>query len=309
MKRVLVTGASGFIGRHSLPPLVAKGYEVHGVYSGSSPVAVQGVHWHRANLLKGDQRVQLMRDVIPTHILHLAWTATPGVYTQSADNVAWLESSLHLVRLFADLGGMRIVTAGTCFEYSWEYGYCREHLTPLEPGTLYGACKHALQVALSGFSRQGGFSSAWGRIFFLYGPHEHPARLVSSVIRALLKGEPAPCSPGTQLRDFLHVEDVAAAFVALVDSEVGGAVNIGSGSPVAVRDVVNLIGHELDRSDLVKLGALPARPGEPHLLVADIRRLEAEVGFTPRYGLEDGIRETIRWWRDEADLTTVNGNA
>jgi nucleoside-diphosphate-sugar epimerase len=212
-----------------------------------------------------------------------------------------------MAQLFSRLGGKRMVTAGTCFEYSWEYGYCREQLTPLDPSTLYGTCKHALQLTLSRLSEQAGLSIAWGRIFFLYGPHEHPDRLVSSVIRALLKGDEAPCSPGTQMRDFLHVEDVAGAFVALLDSETVGPVNIGSGCPVAVKDVVKEIARQLERQELVKLGALPARPGDPNLLVADTGRLRKEVGYTPAHSLEDGIRDTIRWWRDDLDGQTSNG--
>jgi nucleoside-diphosphate-sugar epimerase len=307
MKRVLVTGATGFIGRHCLTRLVARGYDVHGVFSSGSPIEFPGVKWHQADLLEGQQVELLLREVAPTHLLHLAWNATPGVYISSPENLAWLCSSLQMARLFSELGGTRVVTAGTCFEYSWDYGYCREHLTPLEPSTLYGTCKHALQLTLSSLSEQAGLSSAWGRIFFLYGPHEHPGRLVSSVIRALLQGEEAPCSPGTQMRDFLYVEDVAGAFVALLDSETLGPVNIGSGHPVAVKDVVQEIARQLGQQRLVKLGALPPRPGDPALLVADPERLRSEVGYTPEYNLESGIRETIRWWRDELDRQALNG--
>jgi nucleoside-diphosphate-sugar epimerase len=307
VKRVLVTGATGFIGRNCLAGLVARGYDVHAVYSKASPIGLPGVNWHQTNLLEGQQVASLLREVVPTHLLHLAWNATPGVYLTSPENLDWLCSSLQIARLFSDLGGTRMVTAGTCFEYSWEYGYCREHLTPREPSTLYGTCKHALQLMLSRLSEQAGLSSAWGRIFFLYGPHEHPGRLVSSVIRALLRGEEAPCSPGTQVRDFLHVEDVGGAFVALLESEIQGAVNVASGHPLAVKDVVQEIARQLDQQGLVKLGALPARSGDPALLVADTERLRSEVGFIPKYSLESGIRETIRWWQDELGRPTVTG--
>jgi len=308
MKRVLVTGATGFIGQHCLPGLIARGYDVHAVFSSGTPTGeLPSVSWHQANLLDGEQVTRLMGEVAPTHLLHLAWNATPGVYISSPENLAWLTSSLQMAQLFSRLGGTRMVTAGTCFEYSWEYGYCREHLTPLEPSTLYGTCKHALQLTLTSLSEQAALSSAWGRIFFLYGPHEHPGRLVSSVIRALLKGEEAPCSPGTQMRDFLHVKDVAGAFVALLDSETVGPVNIASGNPVAVKDVVQEIARQLGQQDLVKLGALPPRPGDPNLLVADTERLREEVGYTPAYSLEEGIGDTIRWWRDELEAQTNDG--
>ena len=300
MKRVLVTGASGFIGRACLPFLVEKGYEVHGVSARGGGAPLAGVRWHRADLLDAAELTSVVRDVAPTHLLHLAWIATPGVYTTSSTNLEWLRSSLELFRVFADLGGTRIVGAGSCLEYRLDHGYLREHGTPLDPTTLYGACKHALQLALDHWSEGVRVTAAWGRIFFLYGPNEHPARLVSSVIRSLLQGKDALCSPGDQIMDFLHVSDVGEAFACLLDSEISGPVNVASGRPVAVKDVVNLIARQLERTDLVRLGAMPRREGEPPVLLADVARLKNEVGFSPKYDLESGIAHTIDWWRSRA---------
>lgn len=187
---------------------------------------------------------------------------------------------------------------GSCTEYDWKYGYCSEKVTPLMPSTLYGSCKHALQIMLDAFAKQTGISAAWGRIFFLYGPHEHPARLVASVIGSLLKNEPAHCSHGRQIRDFLHVRDVADAFVALLEADVTGPVNIGSGQPVAVRDVVHNIADQFKRPGLVRLGTLSTAPNEPPLVVADVHRLSEEVGWKPRYDLDAGLEQTICWWKD-----------
>jgi nucleoside-diphosphate-sugar epimerase len=122
---------------------------------------------------------------------------------------------------------------------------------------------------------------------------------VASVIRRLLAGERAPTSEGSQVRDFLHVEDVAAAFVALLESDVQGPVNIASGKPVAVGDLVTSIARRLSRLDLLDRGALPTPGGEPPLLVADVQRLDHEVGWRPRYDLESGLEQTIEWWRAE----------
>ena len=149
----------------------------------------------------------------------------------------------------------------------------------------------------SSFSKQKGLSSAWGRIFFLYGPHEHPVRLVSSVIRSLLLGEPARCSHGNQLRDYLYVGDVAEAFVTIMESDVQGPVNIASGYPVSLKEIIYKIAGKLDRKELVRLGALPAPPEEPDLLVGNVSRLTNEVGWRPKYDLNHGLDETIDWWR------------
>lgn len=301
MKRVLVTGARGFIGRHALVTLREQGFEIHAVTHGDPPAPPRdgSWQWHRADLLDIAAIEPLVRRVRPTHLLHFAWDAVPGRYWTSLDNFAWVRASLELLRRFHECGGTRVVMAGTCAEYDWSYGYCYEGVTPTNPATTYGVCKLSMQRMLQAYCAETGVSGAWGRIFFLYGPHEHPSRLVSSVVRSLLQGNLARCSPGTQIRDFMHVQDVADAFVSLLESAVTGPVNIGSGQPVTLREVIYQIAHGIGRSDLVRLGALPMSPSDPPLLCADVRRLSSEVGWAPAYDLDHGLGDTVRWWRDE----------
>jgi nucleoside-diphosphate-sugar epimerase len=299
MTRVLLTGASGFIGRHCVPLLLARGYEVHAATS-QAPSAARGVCWHQADLLDAAQVAALLAAVQPTHLLHLAWYAVPGEYWTSPQNFRWVQASLALLEAFARQGGRRVVAAGTCAEYDWRYGLCAEDVTPLAPATPYGVCKHALQTMLASFAEQAGLSAAWGRIFFLYGAGEHPARLVASVIGALLRREPARCTHGEQVRDFLYVEDVAAAFVELLGGDVCGPVNVASGIPVRLKEIVQTIGAMVGREELIQLGVVPAPPGEPPVLLADTRRLREEVGWRPTYDLATGLAETIRWWQGQA---------
>jgi nucleoside-diphosphate-sugar epimerase len=210
-----------------------------------------------------------------------------------------VRASLYLVEQFHAYGGQRAVVAGTCAEYDWRYGHCVEQLTPLQPATLYGTSKHALQSLLTAYALRHGLSLAWGRIFFLYGPHEPATRFVASVIRALLADEVARCSHGRQIRDLLHVQDVAAAFVALLNSSVEGAVNIGSGRPTSLADVALQIGALLGQPERIQLGALAAPADDPPLLLADVRRLNQEVGWQPAYSLEAGLEQSIAWWRSQ----------
>ena len=249
-------------------------------------------------MLDAPQTAALLAAVRPTHLLHFAWIVTPGLYWTSPDNFRWVEASLRLLRSFAEHGGRRVVMAGTCAEYDWNYGYCREGVTPLAPATLYGQCKHAMRILSEAFAAQVGLSAAWGRIFFPYGPHEYSSRLVPSVVCSLLRGQTARCSHGHQIRDFLHVQEMADAFTVLLESEAEGAVNVASGQPVALREVIFKIADLLERPDLVELGALPALAAEPPLLVGDVRRLTEEVGWTPQRTLDEGLRDTVNWWRD-----------
>jgi nucleoside-diphosphate-sugar epimerase len=296
-KRVLVTGATGFIGRQILAPLVRRGFTVHAVSSRSAHGGDLGVTHHVCDLLDTSASERLLRELRATHLVHLAWYAEPGRFWTSELNLRWLGASLALFNAFATHGGQRAVVAGSCAEYDWRHGYCVEALTPSAPRTLYGASKHALQIALEAYAAQVGLSLAWGRIFFLYGPHEASGRLVSSVIDALLRGGAALCTNGQQVRDFQHVADTAGAFAALLDSGVTGVVNVASGQPCRVAELAEAIADRLEARSALRLGALATRPDEPPLLLADVRRLRNEVGWTDRYDLESGLDQTIAWWR------------
>ena len=294
-KRVLFTGAGGFIGRQAVPYLLERGYEVHAV--STRPIALEGCHVHTANLLNEPDVKHLIESVRPTHLLHLAWYVEHGKFWTSLDNTRWVEASLGLLREFIASGGRRVVTTGTCSEYETGHAICLEDETPCRPATLYGACKYALSVMQSALCRQAGVSHAWPRIFLLYGPGEPERKLVSSVITSLLKGETAATTHGAQIRDFLHVEDVARAVVAVLDSSLEGAVNIGSGEPVLQKQVVETIARLIGRPDLLRLGDIPASPNDPERLVPDVARLRS-TGFMPKHTLDDGLELTIEWWRN-----------
>lgn len=298
MKRVLVTGASGFIGRACIEPLLARGFEVHGVCR-SDALADGRVHWHDVDLLAEGAARELLARVKPTHVLHLAWYAVPGKYWTSRENTRWVRASLALYEAFVAEGGKRFVGAGTCAEYDWSEGVCNERSTPVAPGTFYATCKDALARVIAADAVAADASFAWARFFFLYGPHEYPQRLISSVILALLRGETARCSPGLQRRDFIHVADAAAATVALLDSAVTGPVNIGSGEAPSVRSIVEQVAALVGGSGQVDFAALPA-PQEPPLVVADVGRLRDEVGFMATQHRDERLRETIEWWRRQS---------
>lgn len=304
---MLVTGAGGFIGRWSVPPLLRRGFDVHAVISPDAarpvPAQLQGTTLHRADLTSPERAGDLVAAVAPTDLLHFAWIAKPGVYAASADNYRWLEAGRALLTAFLAGGGGRAVAAGSSAEYAATgAGLCVEGHSALAQAPTwspYAECKIALQRHFESACGRAGAGTAWGRIFFQFGPDEHPDRLVASVIRALLSGREAKCTHGRQIRGFLHVADVGEAFAALLASEVQGPVNIGSDRSIALAGLIDIIAAQIGRRHLVRLGARPAPAGEPGVLVADARRLRDEVGFTPRFDLETGLADAIAWWRTE----------
>ncbi|HRD75891.1 MAG TPA: NAD(P)-dependent oxidoreductase [Hyphomicrobiaceae bacterium] len=296
MTRVLVTGARGFVGRWIAEGLVKRGHDVHGATSADPDLTLAGVTWHLADLMQRGVAAELMTTVRPELLVHAAWFTGHGAFWTSDLNYRWVAASLELIEAFASTGGKRFVGVGSCAEYDWRHGFCAEGVTPLVPGHPYGVCKVALMRMAEAYAANHGLSFAWARIFYPFGQGEPPARLVSSVIRALQARREAPCTAGTQVRDFLHVADCGDAIAALAASPVGGAVNIGCGEPRALRDVVMRIADRLEARSLVKLGALPMRPDDPPVLIPDVRRLGVEVGWSPARSIDAGLDEAIAWW-------------
>ena len=297
MKKVIVTGAGGFIGRQTLPSLLENGFEVHAISSRQNAAIDSNCYWHQINLLNFQEIKDLMSFVKPTHLLHFAWNTIPGKYWTTPDNFRWVQASLTLLEQFSRFNGQRVVMAGTCAEYDWQYGYCTEQITPTDPDTPYGICKDSLRKMLEAYSEQMGISSGWGRIFFPFGPFEHPKRLVPSVISSLLSGKQAQCSHGQQIRDFLYVKDIADAFVAFLLSDVSGAVNIASGKPVKIRQIADKIATMLNQTDKIQFGVIPTPKDEPPLIVGNVNRLIKEIGWQPNYTLDLGLELTIEWWQ------------
>ena len=190
MTRVLVTGGGGFVGRQVVPHLRDAGFDVVAPSSAEADLLAPGVPAWLAQTTGADV------------LVHLAWEAAPG-YATSAANPEWLRASLELAAAFVAAGGRRIVAAGSCAEMD------------LERPTPYADCKRALHLGLRGLTTIHGRQLAWARLFFLYGPGEHPQRLVASLASRLAAGEEALATAGRQRRDYLDVRDAGAAIAAL----------------------------------------------------------------------------------------------
>ena len=115
----------------------------------------------------------------------------------------------------------------------------------------------------------------------------------------MLKNQITPCSKGDQLRDFLYVEDVASAFVSILEDNIEGSVNLGSGKAVTINELVRVICEKVGRSDLIRFGELPTRSGEPKELIADTSILTNKIGWNPEYDLHTGIEKTVHWWKNK----------
>lgn len=291
-----MTGASGFVGRRTVPLLLAAGHEVVSISRAPSdhPAHTRLTHVV-ADLLEHGATRRLIADHRPTHLLHFAWYVEPGKFWSALENIDWAAASLTLLRAFLEGGGQGAVLAGTCAEYDWSLGGgTLLETSPVAPATFYGQIKDALRRAAVAMGDRYGAPVGWGRLFWLYGPGEARGRLVSDVAYALAHGKAVETGEGLQKRDFIHVNDAATAFVAALEAGLSGPFNVGSGDAVPVRDLVRILGDVSGRPDLIRWGARPAPVNEPAMLEADITRLRLESGFTPAIGLAEGLSETYR---------------
>lgn len=298
-RRVLVTGATGLIGRNVVSALRESGVEVHAATRSLTHVTHDGeVRWHKANLLDHRDRTQLLDAAAPQTIIHCAWVTEHGAYWTSPENLDWVGATLSLAREARDRGALRFVGVGTCAEYEWGGAApLSEASTPLRPQTLYGVAKNATRSVIEAFAGASGLAFAWGRVAMLYGAAEHPDRFVAALARAFAAGKPAKMSSGMAVRDFLDARDVGGAISALAMSDVAGAVNIASGDAISLLDAARKLARLAGKPDLLVPGALPDRPGEPPSLAVDTTRLRRDVGYRPKFTLDQGLNDALGYWR------------
>lgn len=303
--KVFVTGASGFIGAHVMQTLLAKGHELAALVRPSGHAARLHPIKHRFEAIEGtledaDLLAAFLKVFRPDACIHLAWYAEPGLYLQSERNLQSLDASLGLFQSLIKTGCSQIVAAGTCFEYDTEFGNLREE-TPVRPANLYAAAKLSCFLLGREMAKQSGVRFAWGRIFYPYGPMEDERRLVPSAIKSLLQNKPFPASKGEQIRDYIHVLDVATAFCTLLENQANGVFNISTGIPVSVREVLTTIERLMDRPGLLDLGKLPPRNWEPPFICGENSRLKG-LAWRPFFSLQDGLGNAIHYLQEMAVL-------
>jgi nucleoside-diphosphate-sugar epimerase len=302
--RVFLTGATGFIGSHVARRLVREGADVYALIREPSSLAriadiIDDLTFVRADLLDTAALERNVGRIRPDLCIHAAWYAEPGHYLEADENIALVAATAALGFALGRAGCRRFVGLGTCFEYDMSVGTLPESAST-RPASVYAASKLATFLLLERVGARVGMEVAWARLFYQYGPFEDARRLVPTVIAALQQTQEVRLTSGTQVRDFLHVEDVAAAVWALARSRVTGAVNIGSGEPITVRALAAMIGRLFGRPDLLAFGAIVDRAGDPPFVCADNRRLTDECDWHRSRTHEQGLRETVEWWQERA---------
>jgi len=295
--RIAVTGAAGFIGAQTVRRLREAGDEVLAVVrTGSLRPRLRdlaGLQVHELALEDTPSVRRWLDAERPDAVIHLAWYARPQDYLVSPENLASLATTARLAEAVFASGCRKLVGVGTCLEYAAADRPFVE-TDPADPVSPYASAKHSAWLLARALAVRAGAELAWARVFHLYGPGEDPSRLVPTVAASLRRGEPIDVTAGEQVRDYLHVADVAAGIAALARLGVSGVFNVCSGTARPLREVLLAIGQLSGRADLLRFGARPYPPGEVMHITGRCDRLRG-LGWTPRFAsLEAGLADALR---------------
>lgn len=287
-KRVLVTGATGLIGKESIPFLKERGFNIYALAT-TEKQNTPDIYYYKANLFDAERITSIMRELQPQYLLHFAWKTT-GCFNSNI-NFDFLSSSINLIESFGDNGGKRMVIAGTYIEYGYNDETLNDRTSPIHPIHLYGQCKDYLHKIAKLYCDSNNISLGWGRVFSAFGKESDPRRLTPDVINSLSANREVVIRSGRLLRDYMYSKDVAGAFAALLDSTVEGAVNICTGVETSVQNYCMMLASKMGKEHLLRFEDISSN--QQHRVVGDNSRLLEEVGFSPQYTMEQAIKEIL----------------
>jgi UDP-glucose 4-epimerase len=305
MKRAIVTGGAGFIGSHLAERLLEGGYEVHivddfsnGRAANIAHLASRDLHVHRTDV--NSVRAGVAPFDRPATVYHLAALAdiVPSIERPLDYFHANVSGTARVLEAARGSFATRLVYAASSSCYGIPSHYPTPETAPAKPEYPYALTKYLGEEMVTHWGNAYGLSTMSLRLFNVYGPRARTNGTYGAVFGVFLAqklaGRPfTVVGDGTQCRDFTYVSDVVDAFVLAGKSTVRGAFNVGTGNPVSVNRIVELLGGERT--------ALPKRPGEPDRTHADVSEIRRALGWTSRVSIEEGVEkmlEHISYWKD-----------
>lgn len=288
-KKVILTGATGLIGKEAIEPLLNSGFEIYALTIEKIPLHSTQINWIQCNLLDESVIKKTFEEIKPDYLLHFAWVAS-GDYLTSDINYQLRDASLNILKVFQENGGKRAVFAGTCFEYEFKNEPLKE-TDKLNPQTVYAKCKNELREKAQKFCEENEISFGWGRIFYVYGHGENEKRLTSHLINSLRQDKEVIITAGKLVRDYIYTKDIAGAFVKFLDTNVEGCVNICTNKPISIEEYARTIAKKLGKENLLVFR--DESQGQPAFIVGDNSRLKNEVGYKLQYSLNEALDKII----------------
>jgi nucleoside-diphosphate-sugar epimerase len=303
MKRVVLTGGSGFVGANLARALLAAGHEVHLVLrQGYAPWRLRGierdVEMHVVALEDRAATEAALGAIRPEWAFHLA---AYGAYSSQTKIQTMIDTNLVATVNFVDAcvaaGAEAIVNTGSSSEYGFK-DHAPSEEERVDPNSSYAITKVAAThyCRLAAVARRVRIPTL--RLYSVYGPWEEPSRLIPSLVRCGLRGElPALVNPDVA-RDYIFVDDVCRAYLRVAEApwgDVGAVFNVGTGVQTSLRDIVEVARRVMNIAREPAWGSMPNRAWDTSAWVANIDKLRGELGFTPSVTLDEGFRRTVDW--------------
>jgi nucleoside-diphosphate-sugar epimerase len=310
VKRVLLTGATGFVGANLARRLLADGHEVHClVRPGHARWRLEGiaadVHVHEAVLTDGPGLTALVARLQPEWVFHLA---VHGAYPTQADLDAMFATNIvgtmNLVRAALAAGVAAFVNTGSSSEYGFK-DHPPAETDWLEPNSHYAVTKASATLFCRYTGQSQGAPIRTLRLYSVYGPWEEPSRLIPTLVVRGLRGELPPLVSPDIARDYIHADDVCDAYVlaATVSGQEPGAVyNLGTGVQTTLREAVEVARATFGIVAEPVWGTMPPRRWDTAVWVADNRTITRALGWRPRADFAEGFRRTVAWYRAHPEV-------
>jgi nucleoside-diphosphate-sugar epimerase len=292
--KILLTGATGFIGANFARQALARGHQIAGLVTSNRPLPPDLQSSPNFTPIRGtldDAPWQEIANYAAETCVHSAWITTPGVYLESPENFHFLESSLRFLKRVRESGASHIIGLGTCIEYQITNQKLSETTTPIAPATTYARCKNDLRLALEADAATHNYQFCWARVFYPYGPGEHPSRLCSSIIQKLSRNEKIVLKTPDSTKDYIYIDDLATALVKVVEKKFAGPINLGTGVGTTVRQIARTIAALINKTTLIE----ELNPPETDPLgnvIADATTLH-NLAWQADYSMEAGLSALV----------------
>ncbi|HZQ05147.1 MAG TPA: NAD-dependent epimerase/dehydratase family protein [Anaerolineae bacterium] len=311
MKRVVITGGTGFVGANLARRMLQDGYEVHLVVrptfdSWRIEDIRESVHLHLVNLLDADSVNSIFQKIQPQWVFHLA---AHGAYSWQTNMQPMLETNLiatiNLVQAALKADVETFVHTGSSSEYGVK-DHAPAESDSLEPNSLYAVTKASASLYCRYIGQSQTFPLITLRLYSVYGPYEEPARLIPTLLVSSLNGQLPPLAQPDIARDFVYIDDVVNAYLIVASQahhlEPGAIYNVGSGIQTTLRQVVEIAREIFSIQAEPRWGAMPNRGWDTKHWTADNRKIKRELGWQPRVSLKQGLEQTTKWFRDNPQI-------